>query len=120
MVRESTLSLLQYVTAMILIIVLTVHVLTHIPGIMYSSYHESLEPNNVYRNYRIIGGVLAILLPVAAIHGLNGLRGILLELKQGRAWELLVNIVMVILGVYAIGLGMITLLRWLGILYWVG
>ena len=120
MVRESTLGLFQYVTAAILVAVLAVHVLVHVPGVMYSSYRESLQLRSIYDNFQLTGWVLIILLVVAAIHGLNGLRGILIELRQGRRWEVTVNLLIIALGIYAVGLGLTTLLRWLGILYWTG
>lgn len=120
MVRESTLNLFQYVTAAILVVFLTIHVLTHVPGVLYPSYRESLKLRSIYDNYALTGWILGIVLIAAAIHGLNGLRGVLLELRQGRYWELFINMLIVALITYTVGLGFLTLIRWVGILYWSG
>lgn len=120
MVRESTLSLFQYITAAILVVFLTIHVVTHVPGVLYPSYSESLKLRSIYDNYALTGWILGVVLVAAALHGINGLRGILLELKQGRSWEVFVNILTVGLMIYVMGLGLLTLIRWVGILYWSG
>jgi succinate dehydrogenase / fumarate reductase membrane anchor subunit len=52
-------------------------------------YSESLEYGNVIANYQFLpyAGMLEIILILLSIHGFNGLRVILLELKQGRRYE---------------------------------
>jgi len=115
-VKESTLHYLLYVTAALLAVFLTIHVLTHVPGVFFPSYSESVQYESVKDTYGNLGWALLILLFIAAIHGLTGLRGILLELGQSRRWERTVDFLVFFLGVYIIGIGMYTLLSWLGIL----
>ena len=120
MPRESTLHLLLYATAGLLAVFLTIHVALHAPGIFYDTYKESVERESVRKNYENFGWALVALLIVAVIHGLIGLRGILLELRQGPRWEAFVNFLIVFLGAYMIGLGTYTLISWLGIIQFGG
>jgi succinate dehydrogenase / fumarate reductase membrane anchor subunit len=52
-------------------------------------FAESLEYDSVIANYKFLpyAGMLEIILILLSIHGFNGLRVILLELKQGRKYE---------------------------------
>jgi len=53
------------------------------------NYTESLEYENVLANYKLIpyAVMLELILILLSVHGFNGLRVILLELKQGRLYE---------------------------------
>ena len=66
-------------------------------------YNMSLEYENVILNYKNIFYALLLesILILIAIHGFNGLRVILLELRQNEIWEKGVNI-LVILGLIGI------------------
>ncbi|ABM80028.1 hypothetical protein [Hyperthermus butylicus] len=100
MARASTLQIWQYITAMILVLVLTFHLVERIPGISplaAESYEGSLEVEKVQNAYSEYWWILAILLVAALFHGLNGLRGMLLEMRQGRAWTIFVNVLFWIL-----------------------
>jgi succinate dehydrogenase / fumarate reductase membrane anchor subunit len=57
------------------------------------NFSESLEYENVIANYQFIpyAGMLEIILILLSIHGFNGLRVILLELKQGKVYEKMVS-----------------------------
>jgi len=52
-------------------------------------YAESLEFESVLANYKFVpyAIMLELILILLSIHGFNGLRVILLELKQGRTYE---------------------------------
>jgi len=52
-------------------------------------YAESLEFESVLANYKFVpyAIMLELILILLSIHGFNGLRVILLELKQGRIYE---------------------------------
>ncbi len=92
--RASSIQVWQYITAIILIFVLGFHLIERVPGLSPlapHSYEGSLEYELVRKAYTDYGWVLAILLVAALFHGLNGLRGILLEWKQSRGWTLTVN-----------------------------
>jgi succinate dehydrogenase / fumarate reductase membrane anchor subunit len=66
-------------------------------------FNMSLEFENVILNYKNIFYALLLesILILIAIHGFNGLRVILLELRQNEIWEKGVNI-LVILGMIGI------------------
>ncbi len=89
--RASNIQMWQYLTAILLIFFLGFHLAERIPQITGMSYHESLNAENVYHNYTSYGWVLWFLAAIALFHGLNGLRGIFLEWRQGRAYTLTVN-----------------------------
>ena len=61
-------------------------------------YNMSLEYENVILNYKNIfyAILLESILVLIAIHGFNGLRIILLELRQNVIWERAVNIFVII------------------------
>lgn len=61
-------------------------------------YNMSLEFENVILNYKNIfyAILLESILVLIAIHGFNGLRIILLELRQNTMWEKGVNIFIII------------------------
>ena len=97
----------QYWTAIVLIIVLSIHLLFRIlPG----NYDKSLEYQYVRDNYGNLeySIVLAILLATALFHGLNGLRVILYEYspRLGRIMTPILLILGIIIGV----IGVLTLL----------
>ncbi len=109
MPRSSRLNIWQYITAILLILVLGFHLAERIPGLSpigAGSYEESLESHSVKTAYDKYSIILSILLITALFHGLNGLRGILLEYRQTNNWTLLVNVVIIVLflGLLAFGL----------------
>ena len=83
--RESVIMKIHYGTALAAVALVAVHVLMRLT----TSYAESLEYANVIVNYQFLpyAGMLEIILILLSIHGFNGLRVILLELKQGRVYE---------------------------------
>ncbi len=100
MARSSRLNIWQYITAILLILVLGFHLAERIPGLSplgVESYEESLEAHKVETAYNKYSIILSILLITALFHGLNGLRGILLEYRQTSNWTLLVNIIIIVL-----------------------
>ena len=83
--RESTIMKIHYGTALAAVALVAVHILMR----MTQGYAESLDYENVLANYRFIpyAIMLELILILLSIHGFNGLRVILLELKQGKAYE---------------------------------
>lgn len=83
--RESIIMKIHYGTALAAIGLVAVHVLMRVT----SGFAESLEYANVIANYKFLpyAGLLEIILILLSIHGFNGLRIILLELKQGPSYE---------------------------------
>ena len=83
--RESTIMKIHYGTALGAVVLVAVHILFRLT----QGFSESLEYESVIANYQFLpyAGMLEIMLVLLSIHGFNGLRVILLELKQGRRYE---------------------------------
>jgi len=83
--RESTIMKIHYGTALGSVVLVAVHILMRFT----QGFAESLEYQNVIANYQFLpyAGMLEIILILLSIHGFNGLRVILLELKQGKSYE---------------------------------
>ncbi len=76
---------IHYGTAIAAVALVAVHILMRLT----QGYAESLEYESVLANYKFIpyAVMLELILILLSIHGFNGLRVILLELKQGRIYE---------------------------------
>lgn len=76
---------IHYGTAIAAVALVAVHVLFRFTV----GFHDSLEYENVIANYQFVpyAGMLEIILVLLSIHGFNGLRVVLLELRQGRLYE---------------------------------
>jgi len=83
--RESTIMKIHYGTAIAAVALVAVHVLMRLT----QGFAESLEFESVLANYKFVpyAIMLELILVLLSIHGFNGLRVILLELKQGRTYE---------------------------------
>ena len=60
---------------------------------MSQKFSDSLQYQNVIANYHFLpyALMLEVLLILLSVHGFNGLRVILLELKQGSTYEKMIN-----------------------------
>ncbi len=83
--RESTIMKIHYGTALAAVALVAVHILMRLT----QGFVESLEYESVLANYKFIpyAIMLELILVLLSIHGFNGLRVILLELKQGKVYE---------------------------------
>ena len=83
--KESTIMKIHYGTALASVALVAVHILMRLT----MGYAESLNYENVLANYKFIpyAIMLELILVLLSVHGFNGLRVILLELKQGRRYE---------------------------------
>ena len=83
--RESTIMKIHYGTALASVGLVAVHVLMRLT----SGFAESLEYDTVLANYRFLpyAIMLELILILLSVHGFNGLRVILLEIRQGRRYE---------------------------------
>jgi len=83
--HESQIMKIHYITAIAALFVVAVHILMR----LIMPYDMSLQYENVVVNYRNIPYALLLesILVLIAIHGFNGLRIILLELRQNKTWE---------------------------------
>ena len=83
--RESIIMKVHYGTALGAVALVAVHILFRLT----QEFSESLQYESVIANYEFLpyALVLELILVLISIHGFNGLRVILLELKQGRRYE---------------------------------
>ena len=86
MLRESQIMKIHYVTGIAAIFVVAVHILMRIA---FMPFGMSLQYENVIANYQSIPYIVLLesILVLVSIHGFNGLRVILLELRQTKKWE---------------------------------
>jgi succinate dehydrogenase membrane anchor subunit len=102
--KESNIMLLQYATALAAAFLVTLHLLMQ--GVLLP-YPRAISFSHVLSLYRSLvdGAMLEVLLIVVVAHGFNGLRIILLELRQSISWSKWVNwsTLVVALGVAAYG-----------------
>ena len=95
----SRIQIWQYITAIILIVVLTFHLLERVPwwfsGV--NTYHETLRSTFVAKEYHSFWPILIILAYVAVFHGLNGLRIMLIEWipRLAKIWTVLFWVIFV-------------------------
>lgn len=103
MLRESQIMKIHYITGIAALFVVAVHILMRV----VMPYNLSLEYENVILNYQNLpyAMLLESILVLIAIHGFNGLRIILLELRQSKGWENFVTVVTIVgmMGIIAYG-----------------
>ncbi len=109
MVTKSTLMKWHYITGLILVVVLGIHL-----AFRWPSYEASIQwsgPHGVYEQLLNIGYMAAIfiLLYAATYHAMNGLRTLLLELHQGRYWNTAVDVIIIALGIFIVIVGTVAL-----------
>ena len=88
--RESVIAKIHYGTALGAVALVAIHILVRFTG---GNFASSLTYENVIANYQVVSYaiLLELILILISIHGFNGLRGILLEYRNGRIYEKLVN-----------------------------
>ncbi len=101
--QESVIMKIHYGTALGSVALVAVHILMRLT----QGFSESLQYENVIANYQFLpyAGMLEIILILLSIHGFNGLRTILIELKQGRSYEKAVSYGCIAAMVAVIGYG---------------
>ena len=87
--RESIIMKIHYGTALGAVALVAVHILMR----MSQKFSDSLQYQNVIANYHFLpyALMLEVVLILLSVHGFNGLRVILLELKQGSTYEKMIN-----------------------------
>jgi succinate dehydrogenase / fumarate reductase membrane anchor subunit len=114
MLRESQIMKIHYITGIAALVVVAVHIMMR----LIMPYDMSLEYENVIANYHNIPYIILLesILVLIAIHGFNGLRVILLELRQSKAWEDGVTILTIaaMMGVIAYGTRTIIVVNGMG------
>lgn len=106
--RESTVMKIHYVTGLAALFVVAVHVMMR----LVVPFSTSLEYENVINNYRILWYALLLesILVLISIHGFNGLRIMLIELRQNATWEKFVTIFTLAAMLAVIGYGTRTII----------
>ena len=87
--QESVIMKIHYGTARGAVALVAIHVLFR----MTQNFSDSLQYESVIANYSFLpyAIMLELILILLSVHGFNGLRVILLELKQGVGYEKAVN-----------------------------
>jgi len=87
--RESLIMKIHYGTALGAVALVAIHILFR----MTQDFSASLQFESVIANYHFLpyALMLEVVLILLSVHGFNGLRVILLELKQGIGYERAVN-----------------------------
>ena len=87
--RESIIMKIHYGTALGAVALVAIHILFRLT----QNFSESLQYQNVIANYHLLpyALMLEVVLILLSVHGFNGLRVILLELKQGIMYEKMIN-----------------------------
>jgi succinate dehydrogenase membrane anchor subunit len=108
LIKESQIMKIHYITGIIAIFVVAVHILNRV----VVPYANSLEYEYIISNYHNIFYTILLeaILILIAIHGFNGLRIILVELRQSRFWENTVTTVTIVAMIGIIGFGTRTII----------
>lgn len=106
--RESTVMKIHYVTGLAALLTVAVHVMMRV----ITPFSMSLEYENVVANYQNIlySLLLESILILVSIHGFNGLRVMLLELRQDARWEKFVMVFTLTAMLVVIGYGTRTII----------
>jgi succinate dehydrogenase / fumarate reductase membrane anchor subunit len=95
----------QYITAILLIIFLTGHLIERLPWLVGAeSYHDTLKSTFAEKQYSSWWSIgLLTLAYIALFHGLNGVRGILHEWapRLGTVWDVTILILFIIFAAIA-------------------
>jgi succinate dehydrogenase / fumarate reductase membrane anchor subunit len=101
--RESQITKIHYLTGILSLFAVAIHILFR----LIMPFGQSLSYENVVSNYHNIFYVILLesILILISIHGFNGLRIILIELRQSPRWESTITILVLIsmIGVIAYG-----------------
>ena len=99
---------IHYITGILALFVVAVHILMR----LVVPYSSSLEYAHVVANYHNIfyAILLESILVLISIHGFNGVRVILLELRQGKIWENSVTITTIIAMIVLVSYGTRTII----------
>jgi succinate dehydrogenase / fumarate reductase membrane anchor subunit len=106
--KERTIMKIHYITGLAALLTVAIHVLMRV----VVPFSVSLEYENVVANYQNILYALLLesVLILISIHGFNGLRVMLLELRQNERWEKFVTLFTLTAMVVVIGYGTRTII----------
>jgi succinate dehydrogenase / fumarate reductase membrane anchor subunit len=103
MVKKSTVQVwFQYITAILLIFLLTWHLVIRVPWLRgVGSFEETLKPQLYYHEVTAYGVLLVIFAYVVLLHAFNGLRNMLLEWTSGRYNGAITAIIVILFIIFA-------------------
>jgi succinate dehydrogenase / fumarate reductase, membrane anchor subunit len=106
--KESTIMKIHYITGLAALLTVAVHVMMRV----VVPFSISLEYEYVVANYQNILYALLLesVLILISIHGFNGLRVMLLELRQNARWEKFVTVFTLTSMLAVIGYGTLTII----------
>jgi succinate dehydrogenase / fumarate reductase, membrane anchor subunit len=106
--KESTVMKIHYFTGVAALFTVAIHILMR----LIMPFSMSLEYDNVVANYQNFFYVLLLesILVLISIHGFNGLRVMLLELRQNVKWEKFVTLFTLAAMLAVIGYGTRTII----------
>ena len=106
--KEGTIMKIHYITGLAALLTVAIHVMMRV----IVPFSVSLEYENVVANYQNILYALLLesVLVLISIHGFNGLRVMLLELRQNERWEKFVTLFTLIAMIAVIGYGTRTII----------
>lgn len=90
LLKESQIMKIHYITGIAAIFVVALHIMMR----LVVPFELSLEYDYIIANYKNIVYVLILesILVLISVHGFNGIRIILLELRQSKAWENMITV----------------------------
>ena len=111
--RESQIMKIHYITGLAALFVVAVHIIMR----LIMPFNTSLEYGNVIANYHNIlyAILLESILILIAHHGFNGVRIILIELRQNKHWENGVTIFTIIAMITIVAYGTRTIIMAYGL-----
>jgi succinate dehydrogenase / fumarate reductase, membrane anchor subunit len=102
--KESRLMLVQYATAVVAVVLVSIHLIMQ--GVLLP-YTQAISFNNILSTYQngIYAVFLEALLVVVLVHGFNGLRIILHEWRQSNPWSRWVDVGTILAILVSVGYG---------------
>ena len=92
----------QYVTAILLIFLLTWHLVIRVPWLRgVETFKDTLSPEKVHGEITGYGALLLLFAYVTLLHGFNGLKNVLLEWTSGRYKGVITVIIVILFFVFA-------------------
>jgi succinate dehydrogenase / fumarate reductase membrane anchor subunit len=94
--------LLQYITAILLIFLLTWHLVIRVPALRgVSTFAETLANERIYHEITAYGALLLLFAYTVLLHAFNGLRNILLEWSNGKYNAAITGTIVILFIVFA-------------------
>jgi len=110
-VRSGTIALIQYVTAILMILLVSWHLAVRIPWLQgVETFVETMSSDIIYEEISRFWPLLLLLAVVVVIHGVNGVRGILLEWIPDSRLRTLINMLTVIVILLLLAIALHTLI----------